>query len=87
VVPRQAVAAFSAGELQPRNPQSIAHLKSLSTVAVFLNHSDDLMPGNEKRPMLRELAFHNVQIRPADATRLHLDQRDNLTVAINGVEA
>jgi hypothetical protein len=40
-----------------------------------IDHSDDLMTGNRPRPVRREVALGQVQVRPADTTAGDADQQ------------
>ena len=71
---RAAVLANSAGAVQPRNTDSRAGGESFRVRPVLLHYADYLMAGDDRRFTGRQLAFHDVQIRPANAAGVNADQ-------------
>src|SRR4051812_11598794 len=68
--------AIKAGTIYTTEPRD-AHTGACAKLAApsCNNFSDDLMSGNQVGKNRRKLAFHNVKIRPADATRKNFQQK------------
>src|SRR3989338_2736225 len=69
-----AVHAGSAGARNPGHADAPSALASCHTTTHFLNHSDGLMPGNNRPPAQRHVALDKVQVSPADSAITHPKQ-------------
>ena len=65
--------AHTAGRGEPAHADDVARPETLHSAAAFENPSGDLVSGHD-RQRRRDLAFREVNVRPADAARLDLDR-------------
>jgi len=65
--PARAEAARPAGPAQPRHADTPPEGQPLDAGPDRLDHADDLVPGDHGAAEVRQLAVHDVEVRPADA--------------------
>src|SRR5881409_2296823 len=71
---RLAEFANSAGPCQPWNPDAVADLVSPRVRSAIDHAPDDLMAGNYRKLWIRQIAIHNVKIRPAHGASTNPDE-------------
>ena len=61
--------------MEPDDSHALAHFEPPGAQAKFSHRPHNLMAGNDGRLVRRQLAFHHVQVRPADAADFHSHQK------------
>jgi hypothetical protein len=61
--------------MQPRYTDSLPSRITYNRSADFHDGSDNLMPGNDRRPMNRQVALRHMKIRTTNPTSGDLDQQ------------
>ena len=69
-----AKATAAASRVQPRNPDAVTWGEAAHPGAARRHSSDDLMSRHDRRPARREVALDDVEIGPADAAHLDVDE-------------
>src|SRR5689334_17777898 len=64
-----AVFADAASAMQPGNSDAVPDVQRLGLVAELFHDSDHLVTGNDRGLVLRQLAFDDVKVGPANSTR------------------
>ena len=70
-----AIEAMPAGVREPGNADPLADREAFDAGAEPLDEADDLVAGNDRQPLVRQLAVDDVQIGAADAAGLDADQQ------------
>src|SRR5260370_24080585 len=77
--------ATAVGTIQPRNADARPKRVSSGAGAALFDYADGLMARRNRGPARSQLAFDDVQVRPADTAHLHADE--NLTRSGGGDSA
>src|SRR3984893_3436026 len=72
--PLAAICASPVGPIQPRDAHAAAHRKSRRSFSRFFDNTNNLMPRYDRRFSGWELAFHDVQIGPANSAIMHANE-------------
>src|SRR6185437_12422369 len=57
-----AIRANAAGVSKPRNTDALSDMQTLNIGADCFDPADDLVPGNDRHPWIRQFAIHDMQI-------------------------